>query len=122
MVVKIKNSSLILISFISLSACLSGGEGIGVRESAAWHQTSTNEAKASYFREICEAYGYEADTEEMASCIERTWGSSRTSAKNKMSSTEVFKFDFDNTQKIPPPIPVVCNRRMVMTRTGCRYP
>ena len=101
---------------------MSGGEGIGARESAAWHQTSTTEAKVAYFKERCEAYGYTSDSKELSDCIRSEMRASSNAARNKMQRSTSYTYKPSVETQIELPKPVVCNRRMIMTPSGCRYP
>jgi len=66
MLKKIAFASLVL----SLSAC-SSGESFGRPGSPVWLRTTPPAEQAKYFGGVCESYGFQAGTPEMASCIQR---------------------------------------------------
>lgn len=48
-----------------------GGETyVGMPTSPAWFATAGPKTVAAYFRKSCEAYGFKADTPQMAQCIQ----------------------------------------------------
>lgn len=73
----------ILFSSVLLCGCADGA--LGVRDSPAWHMTASAEAKTAVFKERCEGYGFDENSEAMKYCMAEESRMSRGRASDSMS-------------------------------------
>lgn len=79
---------LLVLGFVSvglLAGCGDIGEGIGLKESPAWHGTASAAVKQKHFQDQCLGFGFKLNTPELAQCIQNQTNLSRAAASKSLS-------------------------------------
>lgn len=71
-----------VVALTILAGCDAGG--VGLPGSPAWQLSTTPEQRAAYFMGVCETYGFQRGSNEMAQCMQNEANGARTSASNRL--------------------------------------
>ncbi|PSL17314.1 hypothetical protein [Shimia abyssi] len=63
-----------------------GSTSMGMKESPAWHATTSTQNKVAHFKSECQAYGYEQGSPHLAQCVQMAMEGSKSRATTQFAA------------------------------------